>query len=52
MTLDTQHYSLWHEARAIHRQKTQKLAEYRIESLTTSHRARIALLEEQLKSSN
>ncbi|NWH05626.1 DEAD/DEAH box helicase [Desulfobacter latus] len=46
--LDTQHYSLWYEARATHRQKTQKLAEYRKESLTTSHRARIALLEEQL----
>lgn len=47
--LDTQHYKLWAEARAKHRQRTQELAEYRRESLSTSHRARIALLEEQLK---
>lgn len=50
--LDTQHYKLWSEARAKHRQRTQELAEYRRESLTTSHRARIALLEEQLKQAN
>ena len=47
--LDTQHYKLWSEARAKHRRRTQELAEYRRESLATSHRARIALLEEQLK---
>ena len=47
--LDVQHYKLWSEARAKHRQRTQELAEYRRESLSTSHRARIALLEEQLK---
>lgn len=47
--LDAQHYRLWSEARAKHRQRTQELAEYRRESLATSHRARIALLEEQLK---
>ncbi len=47
--LDAQHYKLWSEARAKHRQRTQELAEYRRESLSTSHRARIALLEEQLK---
>ena len=46
--LDAQHYSLWRDARSRHRQKTQELAEYRRESLSTSHRARIALLEEQL----
>ena len=46
--LDAQHYSLWNDARSSHRQKTQELAEYRRESLSTSHRARIALLEEQL----
>jgi ATP-dependent helicase HepA len=46
--LDAQHYSLWNDARSRHRQKTQELAEYRRESLSTSHRARIALLEEQL----
>ena len=47
--LDTQHYKLWSEARAKHRQRTQELAEYRRESLSTSHRARMALLDEQLK---
>ncbi|MFA6293345.1 MAG: helicase-related protein [Victivallales bacterium] len=47
--LDAHHYKLWSEARIIHRKKTQELSEYRRESLTTSHRARIALLEEQLK---
>ncbi|NLI08234.1 MAG: DEAD/DEAH box helicase [Thermotogaceae bacterium] len=47
--LDSQHYKLWSDARAKHRQKTQELAQFRRESLTTSHRARIALLEEQLR---
>lgn len=47
--LDAQHYNLWSEAREQHRQRTQELAEYRRESLSTSHRARIALLEEQLR---
>lgn len=46
--LDAQHYGLWKDAKINHRQKTQELAEYRRESLSTSHRARIALLEEQL----
>ena len=46
--LDAQHYNLWNDARTKHRQKTWELAEYRRESLSTSHRARIALLEEQL----
>jgi len=31
-----------------HQRRTQELAQYRRESLTTSHRARISLLEEQL----
>ncbi|MFZ4703310.1 MAG: helicase-related protein, partial [Candidatus Methylumidiphilus sp.] len=47
--LDTQHYKQWSEARGKHRQRTQELAAYRRESSSTSHRARIALLEEQLK---
>lgn len=50
--LDAQHYKLWSEARAKHRQRTKELAEYRRESLSTSHRARIALLEEQLDQAN
>ena len=47
--LDAQHYKLWNDAKTKHRQQTQELAEYRRESLSTSHRARIALLEEQLQ---
>ena len=47
--LDAQHYTLWNEARAKHQQRTQELVAYRKESLSTSHGARLALLEEQLK---
>jgi hypothetical protein len=47
--LDTQHYRHWSPARTKHRRQTQELAAYRRESLTTSHRARIALLNEQLQ---
>lgn len=46
--LDAQHYTLWSEARAKHRQHTHELAEYRRESLASSHRARMALLGELL----
>lgn len=46
--LDAQHYKMWNEARIRHQKKTQELVEYRRESLSTSHRARIALLEEQI----
>ncbi len=46
--LDAQHHRLWSKARKNHQQRTRELAEYRRESLTTSHRARISLLEEQL----
>jgi hypothetical protein len=47
--LEAQHFKLWDEARTRHRQKTRQLAEYRRESLTASHRARIALLNEQFE---
>ena len=46
--IDTHHYKLWSEARKKHQSRTQELAQYRRESLETSHRARISLLEEQL----
>ena len=46
--LDAQHYKLWSAERTKHRQRTLELAQYQRESLTTSHRARISLLEEQL----
>ena len=47
--LEAQHYQLWSAARAEHQQRTQELAEYRRESLSTSHRARLGLLNEQLE---
>jgi len=50
--LDDQHYRLWAEMRDKHRQRTQALAEYRRESLSTSHRARMSLLGEQLEQAN
>lgn len=46
--LDSQHYIQWTQARERHIRRTQELAQYRRESLLTSHRARILLLEEQL----
>jgi len=47
--LDNQHYELWSEARSTHRRRTQELAEYRRESLATSHQARLSLIKEQLR---
>lgn len=46
--LDTQHHALWSEARTQHQRRTQELVAYRRESLSTSHLARLALLQEQL----
>ena len=46
--LDGQHYNLWNDARDEHKQRTKELAKFRRESLSTSHRALISLLEEQL----
>jgi hypothetical protein len=46
--LDAYHYKLWSEARKKHQRRTQELAQYRRESLGTSHHARIALLKDQL----
>ncbi len=50
--LEAQHYQLWSAARAEHQQRTQELAAYRRESLSTSHKARIGLLNEQLEQAN
>lgn len=47
-SLDAHHYKLWSDARDRHQRRTHELARYRRESLATSHRARISLLEEQL----
>lgn len=50
--LEAQHYQLWSVARAEHRQRTHELAAYRRESLSTSHKARLGLLNEQLEQAN
>ena len=46
--LDTKHYQLWSEVRAKHKQQNLQLVDFRRESLSTSHQARIGLLHEQL----
>lgn len=49
--LDKEHYKLWAQHREAHKEQTRKLALHRLESLSTSHRAHLALLHEQLASS-
>ena len=46
--LDAVHYERWAEARSDHVERNRRTAGYRQESLTTSHHARVAMLEEQL----
>jgi len=46
--LDAVHHRLWSDARQAHRQRTEAMSRARRESLATSHRARVALLREQL----
>ena len=45
--LDKQHHQLWVETLEEHRKNTRELAQYRRESLSTSHQALIKLLEYQ-----
>ena len=49
--LDAQHHVLWTQAREDHVEKTRRMAQYRKESLNTSHAARVALLREQAEQS-
>lgn len=46
--LDGQHHRLWSTARAEHQNHNLLLAQYRKESLQTSHKARLGILHEQL----
>ena len=46
--LDAEHYRRWSDARSDHRRRVTELGRFRRESLFTSHRARMALLNEQL----
>ena len=48
--LDAAHHERWVQARSDHQERNRRTVEYRRESLTTSHRARVAMLEEQLAS--
>ena len=47
-----EHYELWLKAKKQHKNRTQEIAQYRLESLKTSHSARISLLEEQLNNAD
>lgn len=47
--LDDCHHSKWNAARANHIAQNHELVEHRIQSLTSSHRARCMLLEEQIR---
>jgi hypothetical protein len=51
-SLDAQQYALWVEYREQHRAGTRRTVNYRRESLSKSHQARVALLQEQLRSAN
>ena len=46
--LERMHQQLWSEARDKHRERTQALADYRKESLSTSHRKRVSLLQDRI----
>jgi hypothetical protein len=48
-TLDGEHHRLWSAALTAHRERTGQLASYRRESLNTSHKARIGLLNDQIR---
>ena len=47
-TLEEMHQRLWAEAREKHRERTQALADYRKESLLTSHQKRVTILEDRI----
>ena len=48
--LELRHHGHWTEARANHIAANRELVEHRSQSLTASHRARRAVIEEQLRS--
>jgi ERCC4-related helicase len=47
--LDDNHYTLWNEAKEAHIAQNKQIIRYQQESLTISHNARMALLNEQLQ---
>ncbi len=50
--LEAQHYERWLVAREQHIDRMRSMVDYQHQSLETSHRARMALLEEQLQAAN
>ena len=46
--LDVAHYEQWVQARSDNKKQNQRIADYRRESLTTSHCGRVAMLEDRL----
>ena len=46
--LEKMHQQMWSEARDKHRERTQALADYRKESLLTSHQKRVSLLQDRI----
>jgi ATP-dependent helicase HepA len=46
--LDAHHYVSWAEAQSVHIAENQQLVEYRVQSLSVSHRARRRAVEDQL----
>ena len=48
--LDAAHHQRWAKARSDHRERNLRIVEYQRESLATSHRARVTILEERLTS--
>jgi hypothetical protein len=46
--LERMHQHLWSEARDKHRERTQALANYRKESLSTSHQKRVTLIQDRI----
>lgn len=46
--LDGSHYTVWAAAQADHREQNRQLVAFKLQSLTTSHRARTRAIEDQL----
>jgi hypothetical protein len=46
--LDDRHYNLWHIAKDEHKEKNKQIIQFQKESLSTSHNARMALLDDRL----
>ena len=50
--VETLHHDMWETELENHRRRTKELIHYKVGSLTTSHNARMAQLEEQLRKAN